>query len=118
MISSEMKRSVRKEKNVTEKLTEVLEKVPGIILAFVYGGSAKAMGNPETEIDVMVVGGADLQELDSILPEFEKDLGKAFNTASYTLAEFRERIKVGDELVTAALKGPKLILIGDEAEMG
>ncbi len=94
-----------------------LEKVPGIYVAFAYGPFP---GNPqdlEREIDILVVGDPDLHELDEIISDTEKKIGRAIHVLSYTLREFRQRITVKDGVVLGAVEGPKVILIGTENQI-
>ncbi|MGB7573173.1 MAG: hypothetical protein WBN53_04870 [Thermodesulfobacteriota bacterium] len=44
--------------------------------------------------------------------------GRAISLTSFTARQFQERIKVKDRLVSKALNRTKIMLIGDEREMG
>jgi len=94
-----------------------LEKVPGIQYAFIYGPFAKNPGNSQGVVDVMVLGGPDLVEAEEIISKAEAKLKRTIRITSFTIRESRERIKVGERIVSKALKGPRITLIGDEKEM-
>jgi predicted nucleotidyltransferase len=102
---------------VAEKIKVLLEKVPGIQYAFIYGSYAKNPENQESDIDLMVVGGPDLAELDEIISRAIRNLKRAIYITSFTVREFRESVEVKEEFVLEALKGPKTMLIGHEKEM-
>jgi len=103
--------------DIEEKIKASLGMVPGITYAFVYGPSAKNLRDEHGSIDVMVVGGPDLQEMEEIITKAEREVGRAVSITSLTLKEFQERIKVKDDLVGNALQAPKVMLIGSEKEM-
>jgi len=102
---------------VIEMIKALLEKVPGIQYAFIYGSYAKSPDNQESDVDLMVVGGADLAEMDETISRAGMELKRAIYITSLTVREFRERIEVKDESVWEALQGPRIMLIGRENEM-
>lgn len=109
---------MKKTGSPTKTIKTFLEMVPGIQYAFIYGSFPKRPRNPEGEVDVMVVGGADLAEMDQIILKAEEELKRVISLTSFTVKEFRERVKVKDRLVSRALNRTKIMLIGDEREMG
>ena len=102
---------------VIEVVKAFLEKVPGIQYAFIYGSYAKNPDNQESDIDLMVVGGPDLVEMDEAISRAGMELKRAIYITSFTVREFRERIEVKDESVWEALKGPRIMLIRGKNEM-
>jgi predicted nucleotidyltransferase len=102
---------------VVEEIKVILEKVPGIRYAFIYGSYAKNPENQESEVALMVVGGPDLAEMDETLSKAGMELKRAIYITSFTVREFCERIEVKDESVLEALEGPRIMLIGYEKEM-
>lgn len=102
---------------VVEKIKMLLEKVPGIRYAFIYGSYAKDPEDQESDVDLMVVGGPDLVEMDEIISRAGVELRRAIYITSFTVREFRERVEVKEEFILEALKGPKIMLIGHEKEM-
>jgi predicted nucleotidyltransferase len=102
---------------VIEMIKAFLEKVPGIQHAFIYGSYAKNPYDQESDIDLMVVGGPDLVEMEETISRAGMELKRAIYITSLTVREFRERIEVKDESVWEALKGPRIMLIGREKEM-
>jgi len=102
---------------VIEVVKAFLEKVPGIQYAFIYGSYAKNPDNQESDVDLMVVGGPDLVEMDEAISRAGMELKRALYITSLTVREFRERIEVKDESIWEAFKGPKIMLIGREKGM-
>jgi len=108
---------VKNRNGVVEEIKVFLEKVPGIRYALIYGSYAENPENQEGEVDLMVVGGPDLVEMDEIISRAGMELKRAIYITSFTVREFRERIEVKDESVLEALEGPRIILTGHEKEM-
>jgi len=102
---------------VVQEIKAFLEKVPGIQYAFVYGSYAKNPENQEGDVDLMVLGGPDLVEMDEIISRAGVELRRAIYITSFTVRDFRERIEVMDESILEALEGPRIMLIGHEKEM-
>lgn len=102
---------------VVEKIKEFLEKVPGIQHAFIYGSYAKDPGDQESDVDLMVVGGPNLLEMDETISKAGMELKRTIYITSFTVREFCERIEVKDESVLEALEEPRIMLIGHEKEM-
>jgi len=100
--------------SVAERIKGLLEKIPGIQCAFIYGSYPRNLKHPEGDVEIMVVGTPDLVELDESILSVEKDLGMPIDVTSYTVRELQERINVRDPLVSRALKGPRITLIGED----
>jgi predicted nucleotidyltransferase len=100
-----------------EKIKGLLKRVPGIQYAFIYGSYAKNPQNQESDIDLIVVGGPDLDEINETISRAGMELGRAIYITSFTVREFRERMEVKEGQVLEALEGPKIMLIGHEEEM-
>jgi hypothetical protein len=94
-----------------------LEKVPGIRYAFIYDSFVENLEDHEPEVDIIVLGGPDLGEMDEVISKAEEKLGRPFLITSFTVREFQERIKVKDQAILRAVQGPKIMLIGDEKEL-
>jgi len=109
---------MKKTESPMEAIKTFLEMVPGIQYAFIYSSFPKRPRNPEGQVDVMVVGGPDLADMDQIILKAEEELKRTISVTSFTVREFRERVKVKEGLVSRALSRTKIMLIGDEKEMG
>jgi len=67
-------------------------------------------GHPDT------VGRVDMDRLDAILRELEKELGREINYVLYSKNEFKAKRKKKDGFVIDVMSNEKLILIGREIE--
>src|SRR5438128_527623 len=88
-----------------------------IIAAFVYGSVAREQETAQSDVDLMVVGKATLDQVLSRLSTAEKGIGRSINPTVYSVAEFKSKLASGNHFLTAVLKGQKVFLLGDEDEL-
>jgi predicted nucleotidyltransferase len=112
-----MKGLILKTAGVAGVMQSALEKIEGIKYAFIYGSFARNIEKPESDVDLMVVGKAHLDEIEDILSKVEQQLGRSVNTIFYSLREFRDKINSKDSFIRTVLNSPKIMLIGEENEI-
>ncbi|PYV69781.1 MAG: hypothetical protein DMG97_21005 [Acidobacteria bacterium] len=88
-----------------------------IVVAFVYGSVAREEETSQSDVDLMVIGRATLDEVLSRLSTVEKSIGRPINPTVYSVAEFKSKLASGNHFLTAVLKGQKVFLLGDEDEL-
>jgi predicted nucleotidyltransferase len=88
-----------------------------ILVAFVYGSVAREEETAQSDVDLIVVGKATLDEVLSRLSTVEKSIGRPINPTVYSVAEFKSKLTTGNHFLTALLKGQKVFLLGDEDEL-
>ena len=88
-----------------------------IVAAFVYGSLARGEEAAQSDIDLMVIGEATLDEVLSRLSAIEKAIGRPVNPTVYSIAEFKSKLAVGNHFLNSVLKGRKVFLLGDEDEL-
>ena len=108
---------MKKMDDMLGRIKTLLENVPGIQYAFIYNSFAKNLEDHEPEVDIVVLGGPDLLEMNEVISKAEEKMGRPFLITSYTIREIQERIRVKDEAILRALKGPKIMLLGNEEEL-
>ncbi|HEX5435362.1 MAG TPA: nucleotidyltransferase domain-containing protein [Candidatus Angelobacter sp.] len=89
-----------------------------IATAFVYGSVARREEKAESDIDVMVIGQASVEEVIAQLTDAERLLGRAVNPTVYSALEFRRKLKAGNHFLCSVLGRERIFLIGDESELG
>lgn len=105
---------MKRTNGMAKEIETALKNVPGIQYAFMHDSS---IGNPEDrerEVDIIILGGPDLVIMDEVISKAEGKLRTPFLITSYTVREFRERIRAKDEAILRILQGPKIMLLGDE----
>jgi predicted nucleotidyltransferase len=88
-----------------------------VLVAFVYGSVAREEETAQSDVDLMVVGKATLDEILSRLSTAEKNIGRPINPTVYSVDEFKSKLASGNHFLTAVLKGQKEFLLGDEDEL-
>jgi uncharacterized protein len=87
-----------------------------IDVAFVYGSVARGEERATSDIDLMVIGAASLDEvLDAVSP-VEKQLGRPVNPTIYSIEDLKTRLLSGNHFLQSLKKSKKVFLIGDEDE--
>jgi uncharacterized protein len=88
-----------------------------VLVAFVYGSIARKEETTQSDVDLMVVGRATLDEILSRLSTVEKNIGRPINPTVYSVEEFKSKLASGNHFLAAVLKGQKEFLLGDEDEL-
>lgn len=89
-----------------------------IAFALVYGSMARGDENAVSDVDLMVIGDVSLDELLTHLASAERDLGRPINPTVFSLREFKSKLKAGNHFLKSVMRGEKVLLIGDENELG
>lgn len=115
----ELRALISKTVGVFQVLSSALEPLAGrISFAFVYGSMARQEDKAESDIDLMVVGKATLEEIVARLTDAERMLGRLLNPTVYSVAEFKAKLAGGNHFLTSVLPRQKVFLIGDENDLG
>jgi predicted nucleotidyltransferase len=88
-----------------------------IVAAFVYGSVARQNETAQSDVDLMVIGKATVDQVLSQLSMVEKGLGRSINPTVYSVAEFKSRLAAENHFLISVLKGQKVFLIGDDDEL-
>lgn len=117
-IFSEMRALVNKTVGIFNTLRSALESLnsPGSV-AFVYGSIARQEERAESDIDLMIIGDIELDDVLVRLAEAETALGRAVNPTVYLIDEFKRKLEDGNHFLNAVLDGKKVFLIGNEDEL-
>jgi predicted nucleotidyltransferase len=117
-IFREMQALVNKTIGIFSVLRSVLHPLAKrVVVAFVYGSVAREQETAQSDVDLMVVGKATLDEVLSQLSAIEKSIGRPINPTVYSVAEFKSKLASGNHFLNAVLKGKKVFLLGDEDEL-
>ena len=114
----EMRGLVNKTVGSISVLRRALEPMSNqIFVAFVYGSVAREEETAQSDVDLMIIGKADLENVVSRLSGVEKTLGRAINPSVYSAAEFRSKLINGNHFLNTVIKAPKVFLIGGDDEL-
>ncbi len=89
-----------------------------ISFALVYGSIARGEEDAESDVDLMVVGDVTLDGVLAQVAPIESSIGRSINPTVYSLKEFKARIRNGNHFLSSVLHGRKVLLMGEEDELG
>lgn len=117
-VFSELQSLMLKTAGMVEVIRHSLASLSGRVeTAFLYGSIAGGTFTADSDIDLLVIGKAGFKEVVKVLAEAEGRLAREINPSVYTEAEFRKKVLSGQQFVTSVLKGPKILVVGDEDEL-
>jgi predicted nucleotidyltransferase len=95
------------------QIRELLSAFPGVEAAAIHGSWAAGTTRPTSDVDVLVLGDVDLEQLRRALRGVGARVGRRIDVTAFTPAEFKRRSEVGDAFLAKALSGPHVALVGD-----
>jgi predicted nucleotidyltransferase len=101
---------------VEEELRTALER-PDVLAAVIYGSWAGGTRRPDSDIDVLVVGNADLRDLRRRVRPVGKTAGRTVDLTVLAADEFRHLVADGSSFARRVLEGPSTPLVGDLASI-
>lgn len=71
----------------------------------------------ESDIDLLIDGKAELEDVIARLGNFEASLRRPVNPTVYSPAEFRTKLTSGSHFLNSVVRADKVFLVGGEAEL-
>jgi predicted nucleotidyltransferase len=110
----ELKSIIAKTTGVQVALQDLLQDLKGIRMALLYGSFAKGTDRPDSDIDLLVVGKPNSEELlIKGLAQIEKAVLREINYKFYNEHEYRLKRLKKDPFLTEILTDKKILLKGD-----
>lgn len=97
-------------------VTEHLKKLDKIRYAIIYGSFARGQQLKTSDVDLLIIGDLDEEELIKAISEMEKSLGREINYILWSEKEFERRAKTKHHLLTEIADNPIIGLVGDVDE--
>jgi uncharacterized protein len=117
-VFSEIRGLIQKTSGVGEVLRAALSPLRSqITVAFVYGSIASQTEKAQSDVDVMVIGGADFGDVVAKLSSAEKTLRREINPAVYTVAEWKSKLSRGNHFLQSVMKTEKVFVFGSPDEL-
>ncbi len=113
---TELKNMIMKTAGLGDLMKSALSTLNGIQYALIYGSFASAEESESSDVDVLVVGDLDEEDVLKAVGQLEKDVGREINYIFWSAGEFSKRIKSRHHLVTEIVRKPIIMLVGDEDE--
>ena len=86
-------------------------------LAFIYGSVASGRHDAASDVDLMIVGEARLEDVVPLLGAAQDRLGREVNPSVYGAEEFRPKAAKGAHFLRRVLAGPRIMLVGSPHEL-
>ncbi len=108
----EIKSVIFKTIGVEGRLGKLVNGIEGIKAAVIYGSFVSGHESPGSDIDILIIGNPDQDELMEKIENAEKGLAREINYNIYSQGDFSGRVKKKDSFILNILKRPKIILKG------
>lgn len=82
--------------------------------AFIYGSYASGEADAGSDLDLMIIGEVNLDQLAPVISGLEKELNRPINYIIYSEEEWNEKLVAQDPFWDRVTKAPKIILIGGD----
>ncbi len=109
---NELKSIIFKTIGVEGALKEMVASLPGVKKAFIYGSFAREEENAKSDIDVLLVGNFNEDELIERLSPLENKLQREINYTIFSPQEFAQKIKKKGSFLSEVLKTKLIFLKG------
>lgn len=113
----ELKGLVLKTAGVAGQIKVALERLTGVQFAFIYGSYAKGEEKAHSDVDLMIIGDVDVNQLDPLASSLEKRLGREVNYLLFSQVEFQAKKRAKDGFLMDVLGEEKIMVIGNENEL-
>jgi predicted nucleotidyltransferase len=97
-------------------LKKSLSGVKDIRYALIFGSFASGEETETSDVDVLIIGHADEEEILKAISKAEEELGREINYILWSEKEFKGRIKSRHHLLAEITQKNIIMLIGDEHE--
>jgi predicted nucleotidyltransferase len=117
-IAEDIKRILLKTESLGYELQKLLKASDkqSIRYALIYGSFAKGTEVTSSDIDLLVIGDIDEDEVVKTVLKAQKRIGREINYIVWNEKEFEEKIRSEAALLREIAKTPVIMLIGDEHE--
>lgn len=85
-------------------------------LIFVFGSQAKGTANPQSDIDIFVIGDCGLREITKHLQQISNEITQEINPYVISKTEFQKRLKNNDHFLKEIVDTHKIFLKGGQDE--
>jgi DNA-binding transcriptional ArsR family regulator len=100
------------------KLHEALRTLrPVIAVAFIYGSVANDSATAASDVDLMIVGEVDFDEVLGRVRPVQDELGREVNASVFSREEFVAKLRARTPFLENVMAGPKRFVIGDQHDL-
>jgi predicted nucleotidyltransferase len=101
---------------IVPTLKSVLHHVPGIDKAYLYGSFAKNEADASSDIDLLIIGQPDANDLVKEISRLEKSINREVSYTVLKSQELKRKLAAHDPFLTDVWQGKRIELIGNEQD--
>jgi predicted nucleotidyltransferase len=105
---------VSKTIGIEHTLREGLKGIKRIGIGIIYGSVASGEDTGNSDVDVLLIGNPDMDDLVNTIQGIEKQVGRDINYVLYTPEEYGLKKKAENTFIMDVLRNPKIYIIGSE----
>jgi predicted nucleotidyltransferase len=113
-IAPELRSIILKTEGVGVMVQRRLGELGTVKEAFIYGSYASGEADERSDLDLMIIGKADLEQLSTVIADLEKELNQSINYIIFSEEEWREKLANEDAFALNVNQAPKIILVGGD----
>jgi len=102
---------------VEQRLRSIFEGRGDILVAAIYGSWVAGPRRPDSDIDVLVIGSADIRDLRRALRPVSHSIGRAVDVTLLSPQEFQEMLAARSSFARSVVDAPTTALVGDLASI-
>lgn len=115
-ISEDLKRIFLKTESIGQAILKDLDERK-IKFAFIFGSFAKGVETQTSDVDMLIIGNVNEDDILRSISKTEKRIGREINFILWTEKEFLEKIEKKIPLIKEISKTPIIMIVGDEDEL-
>lgn len=115
-IAEDLKRIFLKTESIGQAIMKDLD-TQKIRFAFIFGSFAKGSETPTSDLDMLVIGDVNEDDVLRSISKTERRIGREINFTLWTEEEFLDRAKKEIPLIKEISKTPVIMIAGDEHEL-
>lgn len=117
LILPELRSIIRKDNPTVKKIHKMLTKQQNLKIALLTENFFTQNYTSEKDIDMLLIGIVDVNELNKDIEMLEKELGRTIKVALFRVEEFDFRKKNREDIVYKAIRTDKILLLGSESDL-
>ncbi len=113
-IAAELRSIIMKTEGFGAVLQKKLGALKNVRKAFIFGSFASGRADAKSDIDLMIIGEINLEEISEVISAAEKELNRPINYLIYPEKEWNQKLANHDPFAINVEQSEKIMLVGGE----
>ena len=113
-VAPELRSLVLKTEGIGAAIRQKLLERDTVKEAFIYGSYVAGEADQQSDIDLMIIGEVNLEDLAPIITAAEQELNRPVNYVIYSQQEWNDKLANQEPFAMNVNQSPKIMLVGDE----